>query len=185
VNQFLLDLPDSLPTIIPMAEVPALRRAGNPTLPVIAGHVVESRILTLRGLRVMLSSDLAELYGVQPRASVPAVKRNRNRFPEDFMFQLTREEDQILKSQSVISSWGGARRAPPYGFTEQGVAGIDRGRNPYRRGKAEIKKQIAWGAFHDCPLDRRPGWSRSVTTYAGLCRISTGKSADSSVEYCP
>jgi hypothetical protein len=70
----------------------------------------------------MLSSDLAGLYAVQPRALVQAVKRNRNRFPEDFMFQLTREEDHILKSQSVISSWGGARRSPPYAFTEQGVA---------------------------------------------------------------
>jgi hypothetical protein len=69
----------------------------------------------------MLSPDLAALYGVEPRALVQAVKRNRTRFPDDFMFQLAPDEWRILKSQSVISSWGGMR-ALPYAFTEQGVA---------------------------------------------------------------
>ncbi|MBM4042173.1 MAG: ORF6N domain-containing protein [Planctomycetes bacterium] len=70
----------------------------------------------------MLSHHLAALYGVEPRALVQAVKRNIQRFPPDFMFQLSREEFAVLKSQIVISSWGGARRAAPYAFTEQGVA---------------------------------------------------------------
>lgn len=70
----------------------------------------------------MLSADLAELYGVEPRVLVQAVKRNIERFPEDFMFHLTKEEFDNLKSQIVISSWGGLRRATPYAFTEQGVA---------------------------------------------------------------
>jgi phage regulator Rha-like protein len=70
----------------------------------------------------MLSPDLAELYQVQTRALVQAVKRNLRRFPDDFMFQLTDEEYADLKSQIVISSWGGARRANPYAFTEHGVA---------------------------------------------------------------
>jgi len=83
---------------------------------------VESRIHELRGQRVMLSFDLAELYGVSPSALVQAVKRNAERFPSDFMFQVTRRELANLKSQSVISSWGGARRAMPYAFTESGVA---------------------------------------------------------------
>jgi len=86
---------------------------------------IESAIRIIRGQKVMLSSDLAFLYGVEPRTLVQAVKRNIARFPPDFMFQLTREEWHYLKSQNVISSlasWGGARRAPPYGFTEQGVA---------------------------------------------------------------
>jgi hypothetical protein len=69
----------------------------------------------------MLSTDLAELYEVEARVLVQAVKRNRERFPEDFMFQLTRAEYANLKSQFVTSSWGGARAAP-YAFTEQGVA---------------------------------------------------------------
>jgi len=83
---------------------------------------IESRIYLLRGHKVMLSPDLADLYEVEPRALVQAVKRNMERFPEDFMFQLSQEEFDNLKSQIVISSWGGRRRATPYAFTEQGVA---------------------------------------------------------------
>jgi hypothetical protein len=82
---------------------------------------IEERIYVIRGQKVMLSTDLAELYGVEPRILIQAVKRNIDRFPEDFMFQLTDAEFKNLKSQIVISSWGGLRRAP-YAFTEQGVA---------------------------------------------------------------
>jgi hypothetical protein len=70
----------------------------------------------------MLSTHLAELYEVEPRLLVQAVKRNMDRFPLDFMFQLSSEEFAHLKSQIVTSSWGGLRRATPYAFTEQGVA---------------------------------------------------------------
>ena len=83
---------------------------------------IEQKIYLLRGEKVMLSSDLARLYHVAPRALVQSVKRNMTRFPEDFMFQLTDEEFGNLKSQIVTSSWGGIRRATPYAFTEQGVA---------------------------------------------------------------
>ncbi len=83
---------------------------------------IDKRIFVLRGQKVMLSTDLAEPYGVKPRALVQAVKCNIERFPEDFMFQLTRAEFESLKSQIVTSSWGGLRRATPYAFTEQGVA---------------------------------------------------------------
>ena len=83
---------------------------------------IERSILLVRGHKVMLSTDLAELYQVEPRVLVQAVKRNIARFPQDFMFQLTEEEFSNLKSQIVISSWGGLRRAAPYAFTEQGVA---------------------------------------------------------------
>jgi phage regulator Rha-like protein len=84
---------------------------------------IERSILLIRGQKVILDGDLAELYGVETRALVQAVQRNRERFPDDFMFQLTKEEFDNLRSQSVISSlgWGG-RRYPPYAFTEQGVA---------------------------------------------------------------
>ena len=91
----------------------------NPPLPL---RRIEQAILVIRGHRVMLSTDLAALYGVEPKVLVQAVKRNIERFPEDFMFQLTEDEHRILKSQIVTSSWGGARRALPYAFTEQGVA---------------------------------------------------------------
>src|SRR6516225_7039874 len=71
----------------------------------------------------MLDRDLAELYGVETRSLVQAVKRNIQRFPNDFMFQLTSEEDKALRSQIVISKKGrGGRRYSPYAFTEQGVA---------------------------------------------------------------
>ncbi len=83
---------------------------------------IEAKIYLLRGEKVILSPDLAELYEVEPRVLVQAVKRNLERFPADFMFQLSVEEFADLKSQIVISSWGGARRARPYAFTEQGVA---------------------------------------------------------------
>lgn len=85
--------------------------------------LIQSRILTLRDQRVMLDADLAQLYGVETRALVQAVKRNLARFPADFMFQLSTEEFANLRSQSVISSAGhGGRRSAPYAFTEQGVA---------------------------------------------------------------
>ena len=83
---------------------------------------IEQLIFLIRGQKVMLSTHLAELYGVESRMLVQAVKRNIERFPEDFIFQLTDKEFDNLKSQIVISSWGGMRRAKPYAFTEQGVA---------------------------------------------------------------
>ena len=83
---------------------------------------IEHRIYLIRGYRMMLSTDLAKLYGVEPRALVQSVKRNIERFPKDFMFQVNRSEFKNLKSQIVISKWGGLRRATPYAFTEQGVA---------------------------------------------------------------
>ena len=70
----------------------------------------------------MLSPHLADLYQVEPRVLVQAVKRNIERFPDDFMFQSSDAEFADLKSQIVISSWGGLRRAAPYAFTGQGVA---------------------------------------------------------------
>ncbi|HUO58298.1 MAG TPA: ORF6N domain-containing protein [bacterium] len=89
---------------------------------IVTGNQVEQKIYLLRGKKIMLSHDLAELYGVTTFNFNKAVKRNPGRFPEDFMFQLTRKEAENLKFQIGISSWGGARRATPYAFTEQGVA---------------------------------------------------------------
>jgi hypothetical protein len=83
---------------------------------------IERCIYLIRGQKVMLSMDLARLYGVEAKVLVQAVKRKGERFPDDFMFQLAPQEFAILKSQIVTSSWGGIRRAMPYAFTEQGVA---------------------------------------------------------------
>lgn len=82
---------------------------------------IAQSILLLRGQKVLLDADLAELYGVETKVLLQAVKRNRERFPDDFMFQLTADEFGNLRSQFVTSSWGG-RRYAPYVFTEQGVA---------------------------------------------------------------
>jgi hypothetical protein len=79
-------------------------------------------IRLIRGEKVILDADLAELYGVATRVLVQAVKRNPERFPEDFLFQLTAEEFTVLRSQGVTSRGWGGRRYPPYAFTEQGVA---------------------------------------------------------------
>ena len=78
-------------------------------------------IRVIRGQQVIIDRDLALLYGVETRALNQAVKRNIERFPDDFMFQLDKEDVEILKSQNVTSSWGGDRRLP-YAFTEQGIA---------------------------------------------------------------
>jgi hypothetical protein len=82
---------------------------------------IERCILMIRGEKVMLDADLAELYGVPTKVLGQTVKRNVDRFPVDFMFQLTPEEFANLRSQFVTSSWGG-RRYPPYAFTEHGIA---------------------------------------------------------------
>jgi phage regulator Rha-like protein len=89
----------------------------------ISVEMIEKKILMIRGKKVMLDSDLAELYKVETRTLIQAVKRNINRFPSDFMFQLNYQEVASLRSQIVISKTGrGGRRYQPYVFTEQGVA---------------------------------------------------------------
>lgn len=84
-------------------------------------QIIQNKIYEIRGQKVMLDRDLAEMYGVETRALNQAVKRNAERFPEDFMFQLTIHEWNDLKSQIVTSSWGGVRKLPNV-FTELGVA---------------------------------------------------------------
>jgi len=85
-------------------------------------EIIEKKIFMIRGNKVMVSTYLAKLYGVEPKVLIQAVKRNAERFPKDFMFLLTNEEVTILKSQIVTSRWGGRRRSNPYAFTEQGIA---------------------------------------------------------------
>ena len=82
---------------------------------------VENAILLIRGEKVILDTNLATLYDVETRALLQAVKRNSERFPSDFLFQLTRKEFDSLRSQSVISKGRGGRRYLPYAFTEHGA----------------------------------------------------------------
>jgi len=83
---------------------------------------IEQTILVIRGHKVMMDADLAELYGVPTKILNQAVKRNKGRFPSDFMFQLTDHEAAGLRSQFVTSRGRGGRQYSPYVFTEQGVA---------------------------------------------------------------
>jgi hypothetical protein len=99
---------------------PAVKHRGRS--PRLADDQVLSAILRVRGHKVMLDSSLAALYGVETRALVQAVKRNRARFPADFMFQLSGDEHLALTSQFVTPKTRGGRRTRPYAFTEQGVA---------------------------------------------------------------
>lgn len=92
-------------------------------LELIAAPAIEKRIFVIRERQVMLDEDLADLYGVETKRLVEQVKRNSERFPSDFMFQLTKEEAEALRSQIATSNTGrGGRRYAPYVFTEQGVA---------------------------------------------------------------
>ena len=75
-------------------------------------EIIMSKIYLIRDLKVMLDSDLAELYGVETKVLKQQVKRNLDRFPEDFMFELTKDEFENLRSQNVTSSWGGSRYLP-------------------------------------------------------------------------
>ena len=87
----------------------------------IPDEIVMNKIYLIRGQKVMLDSDLAELYQVETKRLKEQVKRNKKRFPSDFMFQLSEKEFEILRSQIATSSWGGLRYVP-IAFTEQGVA---------------------------------------------------------------
>ena len=109
--------------VAPLGQMPS-REAIESRGPVVSGaSIAQAKILVIRERQVMLDADLAELYGVETRALMQQVKRNPDRFPGDFMFQLSAREWGSLKSQLVISKPGkGGRRTRPYAFTEQGVA---------------------------------------------------------------
>ncbi|MCD6192492.1 MAG: ORF6N domain-containing protein, partial [Candidatus Aminicenantes bacterium] len=90
-----------------MSDDSEVKKVHKPSPAVVPVELIEKKIYLIRGHKVMLSTDLAKLYGVEVRVLVQAVKRNIERFPEDFMFQLSQEEYENLKSQIVTSSWGG------------------------------------------------------------------------------
>ena len=95
------------------------KTTGNGMMPV---ERITKSILLIRGQKVMLDADLAELYGVETKILTRAVRRNQERFPADFMIKLTNQELANLRRQFGTSSAWGGRRYPPYAFTEQGVA---------------------------------------------------------------
>ena len=107
---------------------------------------IQNRILSLRSQRVMLDAELAALYGVETKVLVQSIKRNIERFPVDFMFQLSAQEWESLRSQFVTSNVGrGGRRYAPYAFTEQGVAMLSSVLNSPRAIAINIEMQaVEW-----------------------------------------
>src|SRR4030043_299374 len=110
---------------------------------------IEKSILQIGGKKVMLDADLAELYGVETRVLVQAVKRNLERFPEDFMFQLSKEEADFLRSQIVTLKKGRGQHSKylPYAFTEQGVAMLSSVLNSERAIQVNIQIMRAFTAL--------------------------------------
>lgn len=106
---------------------------------IIPVEIIEKKILLIRGEKVMLDADLAELYGVETKILVRAVKRNIDRFPSDFMIQLNKKEFENLRFQFGTSSRWGGRRYLPYAFTEQGVAMLSSVLNSDRAIKVNIE----------------------------------------------
>ena len=104
----------------------------------IPDEILMNKIYLIRGQKVMIDSDLSELYGVETRRLNEQVKRNISRFPEDFMFQLSEDEFNNLISQIATSSWGGRRRLP-YVFTEHGVLMLSSVLNSERSIKVNIQ----------------------------------------------
>ena len=90
-------------------------------LPEVSNEQIVQLIFLVRGQKVMLDEHLADLYGVETKVLIQAVKRNSGRFPQDFMFQLSTEEWALLRSQTVTSKGRGGRRYAPYAFTEHGA----------------------------------------------------------------
>ena len=120
----------------------------------ISVEVVAAKILVVRGKRVMLDRDLAVLYGVETFNLNKAVKRNIDRFPEDFMFQLIRNECKNLIFQNGMSSWGG-RRHLPYAFTEQGVAMLSSVLNSKRAVQVNIAIMRAFVKLRELLLNNK------------------------------
>jgi hypothetical protein len=114
---------------------------------------IEQTILIIRGHRVMLDTDLAELYGVETKAFNRAVTRNMERFPDDFMFRLTKKEYEDLRCHFGTSRWGG-RRYLPYAFTEQGVAMLSSVLHS-KRARASIVHGASWRNRGEALRERR------------------------------
>ncbi len=103
-----------------MNTVPAIEKNKIMTTKIIPQEIIQSKILFIRGKKVMLDRDLAELYGVETKHLTRQVRRNKDRFPSDFLLLLTQQEVADLKCHLGTSSWGGTRK-PPYAFTEHGI----------------------------------------------------------------
>jgi hypothetical protein len=120
----------------------------------ISVEIVATKIVEIRDKRVMFDKDLADLYGVELKQLIRQVKRNINRFPDDFMYQLTKQEVMNLRCQFGTSSWGG-RRYLPYVFTQEGVAMLSSVLNSYRAIRVNIQIMRAFVKLKELFLTHR------------------------------
>lgn len=123
---------------------------------IVATRNIEKQILLIRGEKVILDSDLADLYSVETKTLTRAVNRNKDRFPEDFTFQLSKEEFDILRRQSGTSSVWGGRRYRPYAFTEHGIAMLS---SVLRSKRAEYGEEIVSTLSRQLTLEYGSGFS--------------------------
>ncbi len=121
---------------------------------IVSLEVIATKILEVRGKRVMLDRDLAQLYGVETKVLIQAVKRNLKRFPDDFMYHLELKEVRNLRSQIVTSSWGG-RRYLTYVFTQEGVAMLSSVLNSERAIKVNIQIMRAFVKLRELLLTHK------------------------------
>ena len=118
-------------------------------------ETIQRKIFTLRGKRVMLDRDIAVLYGVETRVINQAVRRNKARFPDDFMFQLTKEDIKILRSQIVILKENQHLKYMPYAFTEHGILMLSSVLNSERAIQANIQIMRAFTKMREMLLSYR------------------------------
>ena len=117
-------------------------------------ELIASKIYLIRGIKVMLDRDLAELYGVETKRLKEQVRRNIERFPEDFMFELTKDEIKNLRSQFATSSWGGARYLP-MAFSEHGVLMLSSVLNSERAVQVNIQIMRTFTKLREALLDNK------------------------------
>jgi len=154
---------------------PTARKKKEELIPVSKVEVeAASRIITVRGQRVVLDSDLAEFYGVETKALNRQVARNADRFPEDFSFHLTPAETASLKRQNGTASWGG-RRTSPRVFTEQGALAASAVLRSERAAEVSVAVSRAFVAMRDhlAELESRPALVEFAARVAKLEEHST------------
>ena len=122
------------------------------------GEIVE-KIYIIRSQKVMMDKDLAEMYGVEAKRLNEAVRRNASRFPNDFMYQLTKTEWENLKTQFATSSWGGIRKLP-FAFTEQGVAMLSSVLRSERAIQVNIQIIRVYTKMKQLLLDNKELWTK-------------------------
>jgi hypothetical protein len=148
---------------------------------------IQKQIVVVRERQVMLDEDLADLYGVETRRLIEQVKRNSERFPPDFMFQLTKDEAAALRSQSATSNTGrGGRRYAPYAFTEQGVAMLSSvlgARVPSPPISRSCVRSLNYGAQQP-PTRRLPGELTTSSERPRHGSVSTTSSLTRSSKHC-